>query len=337
MQSINKIKATTQPLLTIAIPTYNRANLLDLNLKKISEELLSLGKEQKSLIRINISNNASTDNTVDIINKYQSLHSDVIQVINNTENIGGSLNVVQCYELANTPYVWVLGDDDIILPGNLSTILTILMKQKVDILYLNHYWFKDEYIENSNSQNDAKVAEYLKPIEFAKRTHVMLTFISGLIVRTGVGNEYRDALATSNLPQFSWILPLLRDGKNFAVLENKVVAARGGNSGGYGLVQVFGENLKNITDSILKNKPDVARAIQNGTIIRFFPSLIMACRNGLNRFTNEDMGTGLCKAFGDNWRYNIFIYPLINMPLPLSRLYYLFVKVFAKVAGKFVI
>ena len=40
------------PLLTIAIPTYNRAVFLDLCLTRIGEELESLNEEQRKLVKI---------------------------------------------------------------------------------------------------------------------------------------------------------------------------------------------------------------------------------------------------------------------------------------------
>ncbi len=337
MQTINKIKADIQPLLTIAIPTYNRAGFLDINLKKISEELIGLSENQRRLVNVYISNNASTDDTSEIIKKYNTLHTEIIRVINNSENIGADLNIAQCYESACTPYVWILGDDDLILPGSLGLILNVLLKERVDILYLNHYWFKDNYKEKLIPLKNPSVSKFHEALDFAKRTNVMLSFISGLIVRTGVGMEYRNTLATSNLVQFSWVLPLLCDGTSFAVLENVVVAARGGNSGGYGVVKVFGENLTRITDNILKDKPEVARAIQNGTIIVFFPGFINAFRKGCSDFTDKEMAFGLKQAFGDNWRYYLFLAPLLNMPLYFSRCYYYLVRLCSRLFGSYLI
>lgn len=331
MQTINNIKADIQPLLTIAIPTYNRAGFLDTGLKKISEELIGLSKDQRRLVNVYISNNASTDNTSEIIKKYKTLHSEIIKVINNSENIGADLNIAQCYESSSTPYVWILGDDDLILPGSLGLILNVLLKERIDILYLNHYWFKDNYKEKLIPLKNPSVSKFHETLDFAKRTNVMLSFISGLIVRTGVGIEYRNTLATSNLVQFSWVLPLLRDGTSFAVLENEVVAARGGNSGGYGLVKVFGQNLTKITNNILREKPEVARAIQNGTIVNFFPDFILEFRKGSSKFIDQDMSAGLREAFGSNWRYYVFLVPLIRLPVFIANYYNFLLRVIRRI------
>ena len=54
-----------QPLLTIAIPTYNRPSYLDINLKQLFHNWKQL--EVKNELEILISNNHSTDNTDTII------------------------------------------------------------------------------------------------------------------------------------------------------------------------------------------------------------------------------------------------------------------------------
>lgn len=338
MQVTSQVTRMNQPLLTIAIPTYNRARYLELCLTRIHEELVSLPLYMRNLVKVYVSNNASTDDTNIVTSNFELKEDNSAEFVSNKENIGAERNVVQCYESSTTPYVWILGDDDVILPGGLKKVLDVLLHQNVDILYLNHYWFKDEYTNRSVLPKNIRVSIYTKPLNFARRTNVMLTFISGQIVRSGINFEQSSVFVRgSNLPQFGWVLPLLRDGSLFAVVEEECVAAKGGNSGGYGLVKVFGESLKTITDNVLKDKPEVARAIQNGTIINFFPGLIMAFRKGSSTFTDKDMASGLHEVFGDNWRYYVFIAPLINMPLYLSRLYYLFVRLFAKLAGSFVI
>lgn len=54
MQAVNS-NFGNQPLLTIAIPTYNRAEFLDLCLTRIGEELETLSEEQRNWVKILIS------------------------------------------------------------------------------------------------------------------------------------------------------------------------------------------------------------------------------------------------------------------------------------------
>lgn len=329
MQTAGELSVNNQPLLTIAIPTYNRAKYLDLCMERIAEEIDSLSKEQRRLVRVCVADNGSTDNTPVVVLRHQERFGEKFEAVRNSDNMGMDFNFSRCYELAKTPYVWLVGDDDVLLPGGLKKVLDVLIENKVDLLYVNNYWFQDSY-KDKPKKEEYGASTFESALKFARRTNVMLTYLSGLIVRTGVGGNYRGQLAGSNIVQLSWVLPLLRDGKNFMFIKNWVVAAQGSNSGGYGLVKVFGSNLVRITNEILKDMPAVARAIQNGTIVNFFPGFILEFRKGSSKFSDKDMTSGLKEAFGDNWRYYVFLAPLIQLPLPIARHYNLFLKAFRR-------
>jgi len=324
-----------QPLLTIAIPTYNRAAYLDLCLKRINEEIASLSANQRGLVMVYVSDNASSDNTAHVISQYKSLCPEKFKVVRNDENIGADRNISQCYEAATTPYVWVIGDDDVILPGGLQLILDVLAKQEIDILYLNGYGFSNHYLdEPKRGRGKSGVVEYSNALDFVKHTHVMLTFLTALVVRYGVNvASVSQVVNGTNLTQLGWVLPLIRDGKKFASIENRVYAATMGNSGGYGAVNVFGNNFRNIANSILKDQPKVAKAIQNGTIVMWFPTYIMSLRKGEAGYLKENVAIEMKRLFQGNWRYYFFLVPLINLPFKLAQLYFIFVRVTRKLLG----
>ena len=69
------------------------------------------------------------------------------EFVRNQENIGADRNIEQCYTSAKTPYVWVLGDDDVILPGGLHLVLNVLEKKEIDILYVNGYSYSENYLD----------------------------------------------------------------------------------------------------------------------------------------------------------------------------------------------
>jgi len=310
------------PLLTIAIPTYNRSIYLDLCLKRIQEEMESLSEDQRNLVKVYVSDNASLDDTPQVISRYQLIAKGKFDTVRNAANIGAERNVAQCYSSATTPYVWVLGDDDVIIQNGLQKVLDVLHAQEVDVLYVNNYWFTGDYSESLNQSGKLGVSRYGSALKFARRTNVMLTFISALIARTGVDLGLSSGVVVgSNLPQLGWLLPLLRDGRSFAYIEDSVVAAKGSNSGGYELVKVFGYSLKKITDSILKDRPEIAKAIQNGTIVNFFPKFIVDFRTGSNLFDDKEMAMGLKEVFAGNWRYHVFLFPLFVLPASVVSYY----------------
>lgn len=326
-----------QPILTIAIPTYNRANYLDLCLERIGVEIDHLNNAQRDLVKVYISDNASTDNTVNVILRYLDIYGERFKVVRNEKNMGMDYNFSQCYESATTPYVWIFGDDDVLLPSGLSKVLDALIKNEFDLLYVNNYWFLNNYEEKPRGNDKHTLSVYQNSMNFARRTNVMLTYLSGLIVRSGIGLNYRSELNSTHLTQLSWVLPLLRDGKSFAIIESWVVAAKGGNTGGYGLIRVFGENLNKITGNILHGKPKEAKVIQNGVIINFFPGFVLELRNGSSKFSEADAELSLKNEFHQNWRYYLFLMPLFKLPLFLAYRYNHMLNLLRRLLGNYLI
>ena len=350
MQSTDKFSSHNQPLLTIAIPTYNRAKYLDLCLKRISEEIAGLSEDQRCLVKIYVSDNASSDGaTPKVIAQYQGMQAGAFEAVRNLVNVGPDKNIAQCYDSTVTPYVWIMGDDDFILPYKLKRVLDILAKQNIDILYLKGYGYSDDYLdEPKRGRGCAGVVEYSNALDFVKRTHVMLTFITALIVRSGVKTEsMSQVLAGSNLLQLSWILQLVRDGKKFAITKDRVYAAKLenvsyevrhlGSSKGYGAINIFGCNLTNIANNLLKDQLPVARAIQNGAIVTWFPIYIMSFRQSEAGYLKEDVAMEMRRVFNGNWRYYVFLVPLIFLPLRFARLYFLCVRIVRKLLGTILI
>lgn len=317
-----------QPLLTIAIPTYNRSAFLELGLKRINEELDSLSANRRKLVKVYVSNNASTDDTSEVLSRNPNVVTGEFEIVHNAKNIGGEANVAQCYASATTPYVWVLGDDDVILQGGLRLVLDALTKQDLDVLYVSGYSYSDDYLdEPRRGRGKSGLVEYSSRLEFVRRTHAMLTFLTALIVRSGVKAESDTRLVEgSNLPQLGWVLPLIRDGQKFAILENRIYAAKIANSGGYGAIDVFGNNLDKVAKTIFMSRPELARAIQNGTIVTWFPTYLMSLRTGKLEFNKEDVESRLRQIYGGNWRYFFFLAPLLSLPMWLAQAHFLLIR-----------
>jgi len=112
----------TKMLLTILIPTYNRAHYLEQNIRlllRLIEEL-----EFKNIVKIIISNNCSTDNTYEILNEFHD--NDNIDIFEQKENIGLEKNAVFCLEKASSLYVMYMGDDDYITKEYLAGVVEYL-------------------------------------------------------------------------------------------------------------------------------------------------------------------------------------------------------------------
>lgn len=122
-------------LLTIAIPTFNRAELLDKQLAWLAKAI----KGFESECEIFVSDNCSPDNTQEVVNKWQKVLSNVTFTYHkNTENIGVMRNIIHCLKSAKTKFVWAIGDDDPIQERAVAyTINQIKNNNDLSLLFLN--------------------------------------------------------------------------------------------------------------------------------------------------------------------------------------------------------
>jgi glycosyltransferase involved in cell wall biosynthesis len=95
-------------VLSICIPTYNRCSSLENLLNQIYE----LNKQINTKIQICISDNHSSDDTAAIIEKWQPLIGFIS--IRQKLNIGAAQNFQAVASLASSPWVLLMGDDDLI-------------------------------------------------------------------------------------------------------------------------------------------------------------------------------------------------------------------------------
>lgn len=116
-------------LLSIFIPTYNRAHLIG---DTLDEFINQIGDQHVTII---ISDNCSTDNTFEVVQEYVNKYP-FIRYSKNTENIGFDGNVVKMANLVDTKYCWLFGDDDVIKDNALNVILNEL-KHNYDLIVVN--------------------------------------------------------------------------------------------------------------------------------------------------------------------------------------------------------
>ena len=134
--------------LKIMLITYNRAYYLERTLKQILADNSPIKD-----FDITILNNASTDKTDDIINKYQKKFPN-LKHIKHPINIGGNANIVRAFELgvaSGKEYVWVLCDDDWFDFNNWNEVITAASKG-ADCIGVARYALKDDQLKSPAAQ-----------------------------------------------------------------------------------------------------------------------------------------------------------------------------------------
>lgn len=102
------------PVLSICVPTFNRARYLDCLLQDLAVHIGELGYPYELLI----GDNASEDDTAEVVERYADRL--VIRYIRRPENLGAYRNFSQLFVAAEGKYVVYVADDDLIIPGSLG-------------------------------------------------------------------------------------------------------------------------------------------------------------------------------------------------------------------------
>ena len=125
-------------LLGICIPTYNRSGYLRECLRSVIDEFSPYG------FPIYISDNCSTDNTTTVVSSFENDY-DNIKYVRNNSNLGLYRNILNVMQMAETRYIWLMGDDDAIRKGSVEKLLNLLNKNP-DFVVLNSSAYDKELI-----------------------------------------------------------------------------------------------------------------------------------------------------------------------------------------------
>ena len=233
MEEIDKeMKAT--PLLSISIPTWNRAKFLAISLESFLEQLKDI---PTGIVELYVSDNCSDDNTKDVVNEYIAAGLP-ITYNRNDRNLGAAGNFIRCMEWASGKYILLLGDDDIFLPGALKYLLDIIRSGNYGLIHIHH--FKD-------LSQEVKVYENVD--DFYKQISYWFTFMSGSVFRKEVvGTIDSEKYKHTNLLQMPYYIASAQCGEN-NLLINKCLLQCGldaKSNGGYNFYEVFIQNYLSI-------------------------------------------------------------------------------------------
>ena len=161
-------------LLTIAIPAHNKPDFLKQAIYSIKKEL-DFGKD----VNIVISDNSSNDEIKEIYSQ-KFKDDENINLFNSKEFPCLDSNVNRAVELSTGKYVWIFGDDDLIVPGILKKIKEFLYKEKPSLVVLNSMSFRNQEIIE-----DSRLPKCIKPIYGKKDNDKFLIDLIGYLTYVG--------------------------------------------------------------------------------------------------------------------------------------------------------
>lgn len=108
----------SEPLLTIVIPTYNRAAHLEQRLQELLPQV-----QQHSNVALYVFDDGSTDDSPKILEQYRAR---LAKCELSPVNLGLGRNMLRAFESVSTGWLWTLGDDDPVASDAVATALEFI-------------------------------------------------------------------------------------------------------------------------------------------------------------------------------------------------------------------
>ena len=196
--------------LSICIPTYNRAS----HLANCLNSIIRCSSVSSLPFQVCVSDNHSTDHTEDVI-KHAQLTIDIKYQRNET-NIGMSRNFLQVVSMADGEFVWIIGDDDLLLPDSISRLNKIFIQHpNVDFIYVNSFHLKASHLNHFPSPFDIKnLPDHME--RFSKCTHEgVMPFFS--LIDPNISFDFLGGIFLSVFRKKNWL-------DNVSVLDKKALS-----------------------------------------------------------------------------------------------------------------
>lgn len=275
------------PLISIAIPTYNRAPVLTETLRALAEHP-ELMREDVELV---ISDNASTDATPDVVRDFSESTGKAVRYRRNETNLGIDGNIHAVSHLATGRYLLLMSDDDFLRPGAL-TRLADLVNQHPDLLFCfaNGGSFSGTYDPAASLPDVIKMPTTLvtkDPNAVLQTIWIWSTFISAFFVDrqawVGIPNQQRFIGSDIYLTHVLFRVLAGNRGRTCVVTADQLMAARMEYTGSYRIFHAFGNSF---LDLVCNEAPGLGlskramRAVKSMTIRKGLPPLILMVRRG---------------------------------------------------------
>ncbi len=315
----------TDLMLSLCVPTYNRAAFLRETLERMA---CQISEADSACVEIVVSDNASTDDTPLVLSKMQAAYPEVtVRVLRQPSNQGPDANIYAVIKAALGEFVYVLSDDDVLLPGAVAKLLELMrVYPQADALTLNIKSFVDSPDDPAPLwfaiQQDTFFADKSDALRTLALSHLFLSMTA--FRRTLAVRDYSDKIGTNLLQSFLFFDVLAR-GRGAAVSAAPFLAQRLDNTGGYGFFEVMVTHYQSLlrygADAGLP--ADVLREFHvkqlKTSIFHFLIRYKMMSERYNFHLPFWDGSRRLVRAYGLHPFLLFPILPLMLMPAPLLR------------------
>ncbi len=313
------------PILSVCLPTYNRAALLREALKALADQG---GADLFEAIEVLVSDNASADDTSEvvqaIIDRYPFIR---LHYVRHPENIGMDRNLYGVVQRAAGEFVLVVSDDDVLLPGALATLLAAIgAHDDLDAICLNMRTFQTDPCQESPAilalDQDTTLPERDACLSLFG---TWITFLSIVAFRRSALRQegYEEYIGTYFILSYLF-LDALRRGA--LVLHQPFLAVRDNYVGGYSFFEVFVTRFQHLLQAAEQRgfSRTVTRRVFSQHLRSFlYPFLLtFKCRSSAASAMNYRDGVKrLLRAYPGE-PFLLVVLPLLLAPAPLLRAAY---------------
>lgn len=307
------VSGLNNKLLTIAIPTWNRAVKLQTALDILLPQII----EFKDDIEFIISDNASNDNTTEIVSIIKNKHSDFACVYyKQHENTGFFGNFHKCYELGTGKYFWLLSDDDYIFEGVIEQIINILRNNEVGAIFLNDWTINENLKQKLES-------EFVNKKDFFSNRPYRHSLISSVIHRHNVkGNDMIfEELKGNALIGYAVFLKAIYSYNKFAIIHGNALMVRNDSIIRFDALHIFTYDVNEIVEYInnFYDKKVITKIINSflkTNISKHFKSYRFE-----NKYKNNNANFVFFKKFYPYLNFWIFVFPFFLIPISIYKCY----------------
>lgn len=314
--------------LSICIPTYNRAEFLG----ALFDSILSQ-RDYGCQLEVVVSDNASTDNTSEIIELYKGRFENLVYY-RHEANRGADRNFLKVVDLATGDYCWLMGSDDVLEPGGIATVERAINDfPSAAGIYLNN--------NSYNFEMNAKVSQSLGndlPSRTTRLTgdqHIFevvgeyVGYISANVVKRTLWN---DVVAEGGLEQYfnAWIHVyvigrMMQKQPEWVYIATPCVGWRSGNDsfladGQYRRLEIDVAGYSQVTAGLFGKQSAVYRHIMLRILRHARFRILHAKAHGAPASFFANAGSLLSKYYASIPSYWITLYPLLKVPAPVFRI-----------------
>lgn len=214
--------------LTFAVPTYNGHNSICDTLDSILD---SVTDSNRSQVEILVIDNASQDNTRELVQNYQKNYQGIIRIVTNDENIGYDKNIDKLFLESEGLYVKIIADDDLLKPDSVDIFLNYIKNYPETHLFLFNFDLYDVEMKectssltmNSNNDVECRTGE-----DFLQKSYGRYGQVSSLMIKRQAWLDvYRNFEVGKNYIHVFTVFNLIQDRPSL-IISNAYIKVRDG-------------------------------------------------------------------------------------------------------------